>query len=170
MNQPASKTIGEKSHSRGRFAVGKPGGRRAGEQPATLADAFRYAAILDDFEEFEPIYRQTLSVFERVYGSELLEIAVNLNHRDAVRRTRAEAVASEAAHRRVLAMRERRCGAEHSHRVLTAMNHALLLFELGRLEGERRLAAHASVQRRSVHLRAEAPRAAVSGKNTGAVC
>lgn len=144
MNEPAGKTTGEKSHSRGRCAEGQPRGRRAGKPPATLADAFRYAATLDDFEEFEPIYRQTLSVFERVYGSELLEIAVNLNHRDAVRRSRAEAIAAEEAHRRALAMKARHGGPEHSHRVLTAMNHALLLFELGRLEGERRLAARIS--------------------------
>lgn len=135
MNPHASKTIGEKSHARGCFAGS---GRRAGEvrregrgpdHAATLADAFAHAAILDDVEQFEPIYRQTLSVFERVYGSELLEIAVNLNPPPAA--------APEAA------------GPKHSSsRALTAMNYALLLFELGRLEGERCLAAHASARRR----------------------
>src|SRR5262249_10834297 len=81
----------------GRAAAGEPWARRSVEvrekacgpdHPAVAADKAALAAILDAqgrFDEAEALYAEALAVFERIYGPEHYELAVNYNNLAAIR-------------------------------------------------------------------------------------
>ena len=136
--------LGGLAHARGNFAAGLQDAlqawviRRAllgDDAPDTLADAAAYAGLLDGlerYEESEPIYRRVLAAFEKRYGPEHYEIAVNLNNLAAVRYARGDAREAEQLYRRALAIKEKLLGVGHPDTALTANNLGVLLHQLGR--------------------------------------
>lgn len=92
--------LGGLFHARGDYEQAEPHGRKAWEinrallgedDVRTIADAAAYAGILDGlkrFDESEKIYRRALEAFERHYGHEHYEVAVNLNNLANVRSRR----------------------------------------------------------------------------------
>jgi tetratricopeptide (TPR) repeat protein len=103
--------------------------------PQTMADAASLAAILDSLERYkesEPIYRKALKVFEKLYGPENYELAVNLNNLAAVKSAQGKAEEAEELYRKSLKMSENLLGKKHPDVALTLYNLASLLQVSGR--------------------------------------
>ena len=137
--------LGGLAHVRGEFAAGLADARRAyeircrlrgTEHPETLSDACAYATLLDGlgrFDESEVIYQAALIRFEELFGSEHLEIAVNLSNVAAVRWARGDAAGAEELYRRAAVMKGKLLGVSHPETALTLHNYASMLVELGRV-------------------------------------
>lgn len=75
----------------------------------TALDAAAYAAVLEGlrrYEESEAIYRAALTVIERTYGVEHVEVAAVLHKLAAIVEARGDVAQAEQLYRRALAMRE----------------------------------------------------------------
>lgn len=136
--------LGGLAHARGQFAEGEADAWRAWEircaalgpeHPETLADWCAYAALLDGLgrlEESEPIYRHSISVFERIFGPCHPQIAGNLNNLAVLRWRRGDLCEAEQLYRRAIAIKGQCLGAEHPEHALTLYNYACLLSATGR--------------------------------------
>ena len=86
------------------------------------------AALLDGqgkVDEAERLYRQALAVFERAYGPEHYEVAVNLNNLAALAHAQGRSEEAEQLYRRALAIKEKVLGAEHPDVAMTLNNLAV---------------------------------------------
>jgi tetratricopeptide (TPR) repeat protein len=82
-------------------------------------------------------------VFERVYGPEHYEIAVNLNNLAAIHQARGEHAEAERLYLRTLEIKAKVLGAEHPDLAMTFHNLASLFAALGRSAEARALFRHA---------------------------
>ena len=92
------------------------------------ADIAALAAILDGqkkYAEAEHLYRRALAIFERVYGDEHYEIAVNLNNLAANRNAQGRAGEAERLYQQALALKEKLLGTEHPDVAMTLNNLAV---------------------------------------------
>jgi tetratricopeptide (TPR) repeat protein len=136
--------LGGLEHARGRFAEGEPWARKAWvlrksllgpEDPATLADEAALAGVLDGlarYDESEPMYHHVLGEFEKIYGSNHYEIAVNLHNLAGVQCARSRLEEAEQTYRRALGLKESLLGSENPDTALTAHNLGVLLTDMGR--------------------------------------
>jgi len=71
-------------------------------------------------------YRRALSIFERTYGAEHYEIAVNLNNLGAAAAARGRTGEAEQSYQRALQVKEKLLGPEHPDVAITLNNLATL--------------------------------------------
>lgn len=147
--------IGGLEHARERFDRAEEPARRAWEirrklsgndDPATLADAVAYAAVLDGLErwaESRPIYERALAAYERIYGPEHYEVAATLHNLAALEEATGNPAEGIRLSRRALGIKQRLLGEEHPDTALTAMQLASMLYGYGDAIEARALAAGA---------------------------
>ena len=80
----------------------------------------------------EPLYRRALEIFEREYGHEHYEIAVNLNNLAALKQAQGRLDEAERLYCRALWIKEKLLGSEHPDVAMTLNNFAVLSKSLGR--------------------------------------
>jgi tetratricopeptide (TPR) repeat protein len=83
------------------------------------------AAILDaqgKDAEAEALYRRALAIFERLYGPDHYERAVNSNNLAALLHARGEYAEAEQLYQRALAIKENLLGPEHPDMAMTLSN------------------------------------------------
>ena len=131
--------LGGLHHARGRFDLAEEPARRAWEMrrrllgdndPATLADATAYAAVLDRlgrYEESRPIYEHALGFYERTFGPEHYETAATLHNLALVERAAGNHGRAEQLARRALDIKTKLLGASHPDTALSAMNLAAMM-------------------------------------------
>lgn len=131
--------IGGLEHARERYDRAEEPARRAWEirrellgenDPATLADAVAYAAVLDGLERWEesrPIYRRALTEYERIFGPEHYEIAATLHNLAAVEEATGNTAAAIKLTRRALRIKNKVLGPDSPDTALTAMQLASML-------------------------------------------
>ena len=86
------------------------------------------AALLDGqgkYDEAEKLYRRALAVFERTYGPEHYEVAVNLNNLAALCHATGRTEEAERLYRRALSVKEKLLGTKHIDVALTLNNLAV---------------------------------------------
>lgn len=128
--------VGGLDHARGRFADAEEPSRRAWEirrahldedDPAVLADAVAYAAVLDGlgrYAESRPIYERALAVYERIFGPEHYETASTLHNLALVERAEGRLERAAGLARRAYAIKVKLLGRNHPDTALSAMNLA----------------------------------------------
>src|SRR5438309_449972 len=81
------------------------------------------------YAEAEPLYLLALVIFEREYGPEHDEIAVNLNHLAALKQAQGNGNEAERLYRRALAIKEKLLGPEHPD-VAVALNDLAVFYKV----------------------------------------
>jgi tetratricopeptide (TPR) repeat protein len=131
--------VGGLDHARGRFATAEEPSRRAWEirrrhlgedDPAVLADAVAYAAVLDGlgrYAESRPIYERALAVYERIFGPEHYETATTLHNLALVEHNEGHPDRAAERARRSYEIKVKLLGRNHPDTGLSAMNLASLL-------------------------------------------
>jgi tetratricopeptide (TPR) repeat protein len=101
------------------------------QREATIGgyEAAAEAALLDGQgkrEEAEALVRRALALFQRAFGPDHHEVAVNLNNLAAIRHARGDAQEAGQLYRRAIAIKERLFGTDHLEVGLTVNNLAVL--------------------------------------------
>ena len=138
--------IGGLLHARGDYAAAEPPAKKAwrlsyetrgSDDIQTMVHAVAYAAVLDGLERWDEslrIYRQALTVFERVYGPDHPEVGGTLHNLGAALAATGSHDDAEHCYRRALAVAERTIGSDAPATALTRQNLGQLLCTVGRRE------------------------------------
>jgi tetratricopeptide (TPR) repeat protein len=84
--------------------------------------------------EIKALHYRALAIFERAYGPEHYEIAVNLNNLGALKHAQGKSEEAEQLYRRALAIKEKLLGADHPDVAMTLNNLAALVKKQGEYE------------------------------------
>jgi tetratricopeptide (TPR) repeat protein len=168
--------IGGLLHARGDYAGAEPPARKAwrlsretrgSDDIQTMVHAVAYAAVLDGLDRWDesiPIYRQALTIFERLYGPDHPEVGATLHNLGAVLAATGSHDEAEDCYRRALTVAERTIGTDAPATALTRQNLGQLLCTVGRRE-EGLLLLESAIRAFEVCLPASHPYIAAARKN-----